>query len=40
LNTNPSDFISPENFFNTEAEGDLALAGVYNSVNELYKTEF
>jgi hypothetical protein len=40
LNTNPSDFISPENFFNTEAEGDMAIAGVYQSVNELYKTEF
>jgi hypothetical protein len=40
LITTPSDFISPENYFNTEADGDRAIAGVYLSINDLYKDVF
>lgn len=40
LNTVPTDFISPENFFKTEADGDRAIAGVYQDLNSLYSTEF
>jgi hypothetical protein len=40
LTTTPTDFISPENFYNTETEADMAIAGVYQSLNELYKDVF
>ncbi len=37
LETTPTDFISPENYYNTEADGDNAIAGVYFSLYNLYK---
>lgn len=40
LDTTPTDFVSPENYFNTEADGDRAIAGVYLSLNDLYKDVF
>ena len=40
LNTTPTDFVSPENYFKTETDGDRAIAGVYLSVNDLYKDAF
>lgn len=40
LETTPTDFISPENYFNTETDGDYAIAGVYNSLYNLYRDAF
>ena len=36
LDVAPTDFISPENYFNTEQEAVLAVTGVYENLNSLY----
>jgi len=40
LETTPTDFISPENYFNNEKEADIAIAGVYLKLNHLYGNSF
>lgn len=36
LDTRPEDFVTPENYFNTEADLDRALNGVYNRLIDTY----
>ncbi len=40
LESTPTDFISPENYFNNEKEADIAIAGVYLRLNSLYGNSF
>lgn len=40
LEVDPTDFVSPGNYFNTEKEADLAIAGVYLRLNTLYGGPF
>ena len=36
LEVTPTDFVSPENYFNTEKEADMAIAGAYLKLNSLF----
>jgi hypothetical protein len=40
LEVKPTDFIASQNYFNTENEADMAIAGVYKPLNELYGGPF
>ena len=40
LEVTPTDFVSPENYFNTEKEADMAIAGAYLKLNGLFGSPF